>query len=216
MENSSYWMQRGDPQKALRLSQERDAREHSPSSHIELGVVLLWMGDYASAAQHFRQRIQEEPKMRSEGDYLCLGTAQWCVDEYASSVKCWQDGIKAPYAIGGVCTHAPLMLILASILRPGSFDRTQAEKMLTAKAKDPRAQYWPGTLAQYVTGLIDDAVLETSWIGNTSRYERGVLPDRKWLTAFYKALLQLGRGSMNKSDFRRLLQTIVEPSQFES
>jgi tetratricopeptide (TPR) repeat protein len=215
MENSCYWMQRGNGQKALALSQERHSREHSPSSHLELGVALLWMDDYASAAQHFAQRIQEEPKMRSEGDYLYLGTAQWCVGEYAAAAKTWQAGIKAPYAIGGVCTHSPLMLIVASILSPGLFDRAQAEEMLATKVRDPRAAYWPGTLAQYVAGLIEDAALEASWVGNISRYEQGVLPDRKWLTTFYKALLELGRDGANKVDFRQFLQTMVEPSQFE-
>jgi hypothetical protein len=217
-ESPCNFMQHGDAEKALLLSKERHAREHSPSSYVQLGVAFLWIGDYEAATEHFERQIggKEKPIVRSEGDYLYLGTARWCVADYTSAVKHWQAGIKAPYAVGGVCTHSPLLLILASILRSGLFDRTNAEEMLSKKVNDPRAQYWPGTLAQYVAGLIDKDALEASWVGNISRYDQGVLPDRKWLTAFYKALLELGRGAMSESDFRQFLQTAVEPSQFES
>lgn len=217
-ESPCDFMQHGDAEKALLLSKERHTLEHSPSSHVQLGVAFLWSGDYEAATEHFVRQIEktEKPVIRSEGDYLYLGTARWCVADYTSAVKHWQAGIRAPYAIGGVCTHSPLLLMLASILRPGLFDRTKAEEMLSKKANDPRAQYWPGTLAQYVAGLIDNDALEASWEGNISRYDKGVLPDRKWLTAFYKALLKLGHGGINESDFRQTLLSMVEPSQFQS
>jgi len=216
-DNPCYWMQRGDAQKALFLSLERHALEHSPSSHVQLGVALMWNEEFERATEYYLKQIEVSAKSMgtTEDDFLFLGAARWCAEDYASAVKYWKGGVKARYAIGGVCAHSPLMLLLASILRPGLFDRAQAELNLAAKAKDPRAQYWPGTLAQYVASLIDNAALEASWVGNISRYEQGVLPDRKWLTAFYMALLELDRGGMSKSDFRQFLQTAVDPSQFE-
>jgi len=217
-ENPCYWMQQGDAERALALSQERHTREHSPSSHVQLGVALMWNEDYERATDYYLKAIEAAEKSlgNSEDDFLFLGVARWCVEDYASAVTYWKAGINARYAIGGVCAHSPLMLILASILRPGSFERAQAEEVLATKVEDPRTQYWPGTLAQYVAGLIDNAALEASWVGNISRYEQSVLPDRKWLTSFYKALLKLGRGGINKADFRQLLQKMAEPSQFQS
>jgi len=176
------------------------------------------MRDYEAAAKHFERQIErkEKPIIRSEGDYLYLGTARWCLADYSSAVNHWQAAINAPYAIGGVCTHSPLLLILASILRPGLFDRTKAEEMLSKKANDPRAQYWPGTLARYVAGIMDNDTVEESWVGNVSRYEKGVMSDRRWLTTFYKTLLEVGPNGINERDFRQSLLSMVKPSQFHA
>jgi len=217
-ESPSTFMQHGDAERALLLSQERHALDRSPSSYLQLGISLLWIGDYEASAKHFERQIErkEKPIIRSEGDYLYLGTARWCLADYPSAVDHWRAGINAPYAIGGVCTHSPLLLMLASILRSGVFDRNKAAEMLSKKVNDPRAQYWPGTLAQYVAGFIDNEEVEASWVGNVSRYDKGVLADRKWLTAFYKALLELDRNGINENKFRQIMFSMVESSQFRS
>jgi hypothetical protein len=212
-----FWMQHGDPAKAVILSRIRHERDDSPSSHLQLGIALLWIGDYISAAQHFQDRIEQRPRMRSENDYMYLGAAQWCVDDTKSAERSWKAAIKAPYAVGGVCARSPLLLILTSILRPGLTDRAKAEHMLLEKGKDPRCGHWPGTLSQWVAGLIDDAGLEASQETHQPHLPMrpaGRPSDRLWLSTFYKRMLELRDNESRSEELARVLKSVSDPSAY--
>jgi hypothetical protein len=108
-----------------------------------------------------------------------------------------------------------MLLLLGSILRPGLLPRKGAEEMLMEKAKNPRLKFWPGTLAQFMTGQIDRAALEASWVGHVAKFVRGVRPDAKWLTQFYEEILEFGHGGLSLTGVRASLRSMVDLSQPE-
>lgn len=197
MSSQSPWdlLRCGNADQGLTMIRERYRLAPSPSNIMALGVSYMWVGDYKAASQHFQYSIQTD-KTPGEGYFGFTGAAEWCLENYSTAVQHWRAGLKAPYAAGGVCIHSPMLLLLASILRPGLFPRREAEELLTQKAKDPRLKFWPGTLGQFIAGQIHEAALEASWLGNIARNVRGVMPQAKWLTEFYKVVLTLGRGEM--------------------
>jgi hypothetical protein len=159
--------------------------------------------------------------MVSEDDNAFLGVARWCLQDYVAASDQWRKGTKAPYAKGGICTQTPLLLIAGSILRPGLLARAEAEEILRSKLLDhrtlERAEHWPATLGRMVLGTIPKEAMAAYWIGNLghSDSEKRIMPDRQWLTAFYDAVLELGKGAMTVSDFRQLMHRSTAHSNFE-
>ena len=205
---------------ALALFETKRAREKPPSYKRGLGEALLWTEQYESAAEHFAQSIEITKKfrMRSEGDYAYLGVARWCLGDFVVAATHWKAGVKAPYAIGGICTQTPLLLLTASVLNPDSFLRSEAEQILRTKLSDPRAgeltEHWPASLGKLAVGTISKEAMAAYWVRTTNLYEVVFEPERQWVTAFYEAVLDLGSGNMRTGEFRRLMRQRTAPSDF--
>lgn len=167
------------------ILRERYMREPSGSHIVELGVAYLWVGDYQAAQQHFQYAMETHPTL---GDifYGMAGIAKWCVDDPGAAVRLWHAGLDAPYAVGGLGVHLPLLLFVASILRPGLLPKKQAEQILIEKVDDRRVKNRPGPLAKFVLGLGDEKTLPGLCKGVHERDTQ----HRKWLTQFYKAVLE--------------------------
>ena len=200
----------------LGLNAIRKHYELNPSaSHtMELGVAYLWMGNYVAAEQLFQHAIKTDP---TPGDifYGMVGTAMWSMNHPELAVRCWQSGLDAPYAVGGVGFKLPLLLFLTSVLRPGVYNRQKAEEILLKRIENPRASSWPGPLAQFIVGQIDKTTLEKAWIGNLGQKVRGILPQLKWVTELYEVALQVARGSWSLARFQQQMQHMVDISQPE-
>lgn len=201
----------GSAEQGLSIIRERYARDASPSHIMELGVAYMWLADYRAASDHFQNSARTSPTPTE--DFLGFaGAAEWCLDNYSTAVGLWRAGLNAAYAAEGVCSRSPMLLLLASILRPELLPRREAEEMLVEKAKNPRLKFWPGTLAQFMAGQIDRAALEASWVGNVAKYVRGVMPHAKWLTQFYEEILEFGRGGLSLTGVRTSLRFMVDLS----
>lgn len=216
LSNADPWnlLQSGDAAQGLAVLRQRHAKIPSPSHIMELGVAYMWVRDYAAALKHFQYSIRTD-RRASEYYYRFAGAAAWCLGSYSSAVESWHAGLDARYANAGVCIRSAMVLLLTSILRPVLFSRKEAEDILLQKAKDPRLAFWPGTLGQFIAGQIDAATLEESWVGNLSRTVRGVMPHARWLTGFYKVVLEFGDGRLSLGDLRRAMKAMVEISQPE-
>ncbi len=214
MNNETPWtlLRCGEIGSGILLMQEEFKREPSPSHVLQLGVAYLLAEQYQAASRHFQHAIATD---RAPGEilYALAGVAEWCVDNYSAAVSHWQTGAMARYAVGGVCIHSPMLLLAASIIRPTTFSKELAESMLSEKVKDPRAGNWPGTLGRFVLGMIDETSLEASWVGYIAQNVRGVPPHRKWMTRFYKKVLERGREEISIIDFRKLMRLMVDTSQ---
>jgi len=191
----------------------REGYAHAPdASHImQLGVAYLWVKDYHAAWDHFQHAIQMH-RHTVDLFYGMAGVAQWCMDEPDAAVKHWQSGLDAEYADGAGGIHLPLLLFIASILRPATFSRNEAEQLLKKRARDPRVKNWPGPLAKFVLTLLSEEALEEM---SKEKAGREISPSRKWLIEFYKNVLELGRGNLKPERFKKQMERIVDTTQPE-
>jgi hypothetical protein len=207
-----HWelLRRGSTEQALALLRESYEREPSGSHIMGLGVAYLWSGEYRASWEHFQHAIKTHPQA-SALFYGMAGVAKWCVNDPEAAVKHWQLGLGARYADGAGGVHLPLLLLVASILRPGVLARKEAEQILMQRVQDPRTKNWPGPLATFALGLIDHRTLREKCLGST---ELGTI-DRNWSAAFYEDVLEFGRGKAMPYTFKERMRRIADSSQPE-
>jgi len=153
MDKQRPWdhLRQGTPEVGLRIIRERYLLDPNASHIMEMGIAYIWAGHYELAEQNFQQAINTHP---TPGNvfYGMPGAAMWCLDDPGAAVRHWHEGLNAPYAVGGVGIHLPLLLFLASTLRPRVYVKEDAEGILRERVKNPRAKSWPGPLAKFVLG----------------------------------------------------------------
>ncbi len=173
----------------LRLTREEYAEDPgSGSSAMELGVTLMWHGQYVEAWEHFHSIIETDPRV-GDGDYGMAGVAKWCLGEPEEAVSQWQAGLKAPYSRTPFGVYMGLLLFFASVVRPEVFDQNEARSLLREKLADPRSNKWPGTIAKLVLGQISEEELQRSCQSRTSKETDGYV----WKTDFYRHVLAYDR-----------------------
>ena len=184
--------------------------EIAPPSHImELGVAYLWTGDYPSASTHFENAIRNYPQSMSSF-YGMAGAAQWCVGKYPAAVERWSAGLGAQYAdAAGLGVRLPLLLFVASILAPDAFPMSKAEDVLAEKAKDIRANHWPGALSRLVLNRKLSQGNETL-IPAVKESEKN---HRDWLIQFYRCTLDYSAGNLSPSQFTGFMRSLTDTSQ---
>lgn len=213
MINQSPWqsLRSGNVKHGLDLMREGYRGDPSASHIMQLGVGYLWVQDYLAAREHFQEAVERYPRSMSSF-YGMAGVAHWCIDEPAAAVKCWQLGLNAEYADAAGGIHLPLLLFVASILKPASSSRNEAEQLLKKKTRDPRVKNWPGPLAKFVLNGLNQEALEDL---SKEQTKREISPYRKWLIRFYKDVLDLGRGDLKSERFKKQLELMVDTKQPE-
>jgi len=218
-ENYRPWqlLHREEYVEALALFRKNQTFESRLGRRRGLAEALLWTGKYVAAVDHLKEAIKRDEQFQagSEEDFALLGAAEWCLGNYTSAVKAWQAGLKAPGSIRGCRTHCPLLLLLATILRPGIIARGKVETVLLQRVNSPRTRQWPGALAWYALGLIDESALEATWYSFPPRNVRLVGPDAEWIKEFYEAALALEDGKVTIADFRSRLRLLEKNSKAE-
>jgi hypothetical protein len=211
MANDNAWdlLREGNVEQGIILMRDSYMREPTPSHTMRgVGVGYLWIADYQAAWKHFQHAIETYPDSLS-GFYGMAGTAKWCVDEYDVAVRCWDAGLSARFADAAGGVHLPLLLFVGAVLKPAVFSRKKAKEILSAKIKDPRAKNWPGPLAPLVLDLIDENALTEVLVESGKRD----LSYRKRLVKFYKGVLDLQRGTLPQSGFKKLMAKTADTSQ---
>jgi hypothetical protein len=209
------FMKATDPWNSLRKGQVRDGlkvleqnydRDPTASHIMELGVAYLWTRQYEKARVIFRRSIDEHPRSMSSF-YGMAGTVAWCLGDIADAVKQWRNGLGSAYAdTNGLGVHLPLLLLLASLLKPGSFESTAALRLLREKSLDQRIQEWPGPIALLMLGELDKTELRTHCSG-TDQVDSD---DRRWLAAFYRGVLSYRAGK--EAALRRAMRRLTDTS----
>lgn len=212
MSSQNAWalLRQGDLEQGLALMREAYIRDPTTSQIMRLGVGYLWAEDYQAAWKHFQDAIQKYP-LSISAFYGMAGAAKWCLDQPDAAVAHWHEGLDARHADGGIGIHLPLLLLVASILRPSIFPRSEAQQILSIRINDPRANYWPGPLAKFVLGLIDERTLSQMCIGKS---ERETL-HQKWLARFYESLLEFDGGRMHVTELKTAMRRAADTSQPE-
>lgn len=165
----------GDVERGLRLLGEYSERHPGPHTLIALGY--LWTGQCETASARFRAAAHS--KMTPNEDMFgYAGAAEWHLGNVPDAVNLWKEGMKAPYAAGGVCTRTRMLLLTSSILRPGSFPRSDAEAELRDAVERIRLK-WVAALGRFLLGETDEKSLEPLWLSEACSQTPRVLPSAK-------------------------------------
>jgi tetratricopeptide (TPR) repeat protein len=214
MEGCDHWnlLRFGTAQQAKAALREihHAYTQNSDASHImELGAAYLWIQQYATAHEHFEAAIERHPT-RVTDFYGMAGTAKWCMGENGEAVKCWLGGLDAEFAdTNGLGIHLPLLLFYASIMRPDIYSQQSARKILSAKSKDRRIEAWPGPIARWLLGQLNDQEFRQQWNG----FDGVDSLDRQWLAGFYQSVLWHGQGK--HSAFNESMRKLADTSSPE-
>lgn len=203
------FLRNGDAERGLALLREAHALQRSSSRIMELGVAYLWTEDYTSAKAHFMKAIEDFP-LHASSFYGMAGVSEWCLGEYTAAVADWRAGLKAQYAdTSGLGIRLPLLLFVASVLKPPVFQRRQAEELLREKVRDERASDWPGTAAKFVLGQLGelDSLALTPL---TQEFDR---KHREWVIRYYRSLLEFDRAELSPGQFAETLRILTDTSQ---
>lgn len=214
MENPWKHLRYGNADEGIKIL--RDAHSHAllPTHIMELGVAYLWIGDYHAASEHFQQAIKREPLLHT-AYYAMAGVAFWCIEQPGAAVRIWHAGLGAHFSEGAGGIQLPLLMLAASILRPGSFSKEEAATIVKERIEDPVRKSWlknwPGRLAEFALGLTDKAGVtqqSRSKREDETRY-------RQWQADFYVNVIEYGRGNIAEMELKEAMQRISDISRPE-
>ncbi len=181
----------GHHDEAVRLMRDAYLQRTAIPETLGLGIAYLWLGDYVAAWEHFSRANQRDPGY-SASYYNMAGMAKWCLGDRSIAVEQWLQGCDCEYADGAGGVESPLLLFAASIIAPGTFARSEAEKLLTVRANESRVQNWPGPVAEFALRRIDESGLRKKCVGFNPRDTTG----RHWEADFYVGVVQRAAGNV--------------------
>jgi hypothetical protein len=100
---------------------------------------------------------------------------------------------------------------VASVLRPGSFSKPDAEALIASTSMRVHAKF-QAALGRFLLGQIEEKDVEPYWIDYVEKYVRGEMPELKWLTGFYKSGLWVSREESDINAFRNWMRSITDTS----
>jgi hypothetical protein len=195
-------MRSGATEQALRQMRTNYANESGTSEAMELGVAYLWLKEYAAAWEHFSNFNRQFPH-HADCTYGMAGTAKWCLNEPEAAIHEWCDGLEVEFADWAGGMKVPLLLFFASVVKPRVYTRKEAETVLTKRVRDPRAQMWPGPLAEFVLDRIDENCLRE--LAYDEKHQEETMLNR-WSADFFTGVKERSRGNVDR--FRQSMERV--------
>lgn len=199
-------MRAGQTEEAIRLLEGAYARDKNHSRVMELGVAYLWTANYRAARRHFRTAIAEQPIV-ADMFHAMAGTASWCLRDHENAVTQWRNGLSCGYTDAGGGITLPLLLFFASVVSTDLLSQEESRELLSRRLRSSYAGNWPGPLAEFVLGRIDDAEA-------IRRYPRQDESDEiisRWRTSFYAGVLKFDKGNaMRYKEVMRLTAAVAD------
>jgi len=156
--------------------------------YMNRGLCLLNMGRVEDALNDFREYIRL--RSQSSAGYNRAGVALWLMGRMEEAIDIWRKAIDTKYrdAAGGV--EIPALLFFAATRRSEQTLQAEAMKLLQTKWSPHLAKTWPGPIAGFLIGKMDE---ETFLVRQT--YLDPVLESRRLCRAhFWVGVSYLGRG----------------------
>ena len=118
-------------------------------------IALLNLKKYNEVLETAKEII-EITNGKSDSDYIVAGISSWLVGDKREAIQIWKDGLNAPYtdAAGGV--EVPLLLYFASVILSNESLEKEATNLLKKKYKSRKSTNFPGAIAGYVLGRINE------------------------------------------------------------
>jgi hypothetical protein len=209
-------IRRGDVEGGLAHMHKAFVDTPNPSTLVTLGLGYLWTERYEDAC------FLLEDWMRTYGTimeiYLAfVGVARWCLDDPTAATESWMRGLDAQQVDMAGGMESPLLLWVSSVLREERTIQRKALQVLAEKVKDPKVRHWPGPLAQFVLGQIDEERLDECSVERTGQR---ITPRRAWQVEFYKLALGMQQAHLTPLEFdtmmkAKLLNSVLELSGIE-
>ena len=143
----------------------------------------------APAFEHFA-KVNREYTHSFSAFYAMAGAAKWCLKSPQEAVTCWIDGLDCQFADAAGGVSLPLLLLFGSVVHPDLYSQDEAKRLLSLRADDRRIGNWPGPIAEFVLGRIDQELLRSKCNG----YNDSDTKVRNWLADFYVAAAGRSRG----------------------
>lgn len=194
-------MRDGQRSSAIEVMMQEYLEKDLPTNAIQLGVGLLWLGQYDDAAMHFHQYNERYPGQLAH-TYNLAGAARWCQLDLAEAVETWQAGMDCQYADSAGGVESALLLLFAETSRPSLFNNQTSMSIIEARLEDPRSRRWPGPLAAYAVGRIDRAMVESEAVWRDDYVTRL----RGWKIEFWTGVIAARAG--RTADFRRQMEFV--------
>ena len=198
----------GKAKSAIRIFKHDFDDEPAAGEAMSLGLAYLWTADYPSAWEHFTLAHQIATP-DNDSFYSMAGIAKWCLNETKAAIKEWEAGLKCGYTDGAGGVTLPLCLYFASVMRPKAFSRQDAEQLLLKKTKRGWIRNWPGPIAQFVVGLIDECKLRSACAAENPDWTNV----RQWQASFHIAVVKRAHGK--RVEFKKDMQKIADLSSSE-
>jgi hypothetical protein len=187
-------MRSGDTSRGLRILEE--GFESEPLVYdTGLGIGYLVAGEFEAAWEHFKTLIAvdvEAGRPSTTFHYGMAGVAKWCLNDPEEAVAEWREGLSCEFTdwAGGV--ELPLLMYFASVARPKVFPklRAEADVVLTKRAGSHLIKNWPGAIAEFVLGRIDESALRSK----CRQEDEDGTKLYNWLADFYVGVIGLVRG----------------------
>ncbi|MFL6465320.1 MAG: hypothetical protein ACJ73N_13035 [Bryobacteraceae bacterium] len=186
----SVWdlIKEGSFEAACQAADEEMANSTSTLPMRNKIIALLNLAEYEKAIS-LSATVIEKTGGSTDTDFIFLGVAQWLQGDSVSAIANWRKATGTDYtdAAGGV--EAPLLLFYAAAKSGADDLRSESLKLLKKLCRPKSKLPWPGPLASYVLGQIDEQAL------------RGAIDQQPILAAkqtcqadFYVGLMNLTHG----------------------
>ncbi len=172
-------------------------REHAETGRsTEFGnkcLALLALNNYDEAVETCDFLIQETSGRR-DSDFEDKGVALWFLDRKQEAIGVWKSALNTPYtdAAGGV--EVPALLFFAAVMTSDAKLRKESMKLLRRRIKSKRIINWPGAIASYLLGDIDEQTLLAGISTQPSLQARGLCQAK-----FYMAVKCLESGDIERA-----------------
>lgn len=157
-------------------------------------LALLALKKYEEAIEVSESLITNSIVGESDSDYKKKGVALWFLDRKQEAIGVWKSALNTPYtdAAGGV--EVPALLFFAAVMTSDVKLRKESMKLLRRRVKSKRIINWPGAIASYLLGDIDEQTLLAGISTQPSLQSRGLCQAN-----FYIAVKCLESGDIERA-----------------
>ncbi len=139
----------------VRMTEDMTKNPDRVLRHIyNRGLCLLHMGRLQEALADFQTRISLRPE--SASGYVGAGIALWWLGRPWEAVEVWRTATGAKYADGAGGIEAPALLFFAASRLADQKMEKEARSLLRKKWKPRLAKVWPGPIAGFLLGKMDE------------------------------------------------------------
>jgi hypothetical protein len=188
----STWnlMREGKTDDGLSAMRDQYVISPTPSLAMQLGVGYLWAEKYEYASEHFLNVNKAHPR-RLAATYGMEGVAKWCLGSREAATKIWCEGLRCEYTDGAGGVTIPLLLYFAWLMDATLISKNEVFNELAQRVKHPWIKNWPGPVAMFVAGQIDESQLEVFCVAHEKKFPGDLAQS---LADFYLGLVALDKG----------------------
>jgi len=182
---------------------DEDYEESNDEHHLRNKTAALFNLKRYQEVLELSTELIRITEGRSDGDYISAGIANWLLNKPNDAVEIWKAGLNTKYtdAAGGV--EIPSLMYYASVKLKDYNIEKEAVKLLKRRVRSKVSINFPGSIAGYILGKINEEELLNSYMSFPNLRTRILCK-----SYFYIAVSYLKKG--DKEAFYKNLQRCIE------